>query len=306
MTTPDTASDHRQKVTEHQQGDAQPEAQQPPPPIGNEPIVSTGERNGKEDDVRQPKTPFGIRYDSVVLTLTLLVLGIYTCEVHRQTTLLTDSFKFQKTQSEIGAKTVDRVLTANETLAKAAQTSADANQTIANAAKKSADNSDRIARGNESAVKAAQDATRLDQRARIGVRDSTEFHFSSNAPLSANAVVVNTGKTPALNMRTHLEITWVKAGMPLPPFDLSSKLITIQVLPAGQVSNIPISGAIDADLFRAVNNAEKTLYLRVLVTYDDVFTAPHSGIGVHRTEACSVFVPKTGALYGCEFGNYAD
>src|ERR1044071_5232851 len=87
----------------------------------------------------------------------------------------------------------------------------------AEATKTSAANSDRIARGSENAVKTAQESMRLDQRARIGVSAVTDFHFVGEAPVRAVIRVANTGKAPAMNVRTHAELQAFAIGVPLPP-----------------------------------------------------------------------------------------
>lgn len=202
------------------------------------------------------------------------------------------------------------------TLAEQTKVLAESTRISADAAKISAENSNRIARGSETAVKIAHTSIRLDQRARIGIRAEDGFHFASDTPPKVKVLFVNSGKTPALNVRTHAEFQFVSMGVAQPPADTGATpeyeaLKSVTVLHAAQVSFVPLQGKVAdpaamEEVFRLVKDGKMTLYLRVVITYDDVFAPRHSGIGLHRVESCDVYIPALDGLYGCGFGNYTD
>jgi hypothetical protein len=229
-----------------------------------------------------------------------------------------------RSMKETGADTHD-FAGAAQTQANAAQTQANSAQftalasvmqamqavRFADAAKTSADSTVRIAKYNARAVRLTQN----DLRARMGVSEVVGFKLAAGSPLEGTAIITNTGKTPALNVRTRTEFQYgVMDGAP-PQFpnpnikSLDTLSPTITVVQAGQQQhasvrdNVPIT----QEVFDGIKSGKTRLLFRVLITYDDVFTPTSGGqVGRLRTEYCAYYAPRLDALFDCEFGNHAD
>lgn len=163
----------------------------------------------------------------------------------------------------------------------------------------------------QSALDASVNASRLDQRAWIGFRQA-DFHLAADAPLAVTVHSINTGKTPALNVRSHIELQTVPIGLPVPAINLDSPshwgLKSITVCDPSQEHTTPIKADAPPDpiVFKAIKDGHMRLYVRIRFTYDDVFAKPLHRVGAHRSEHCWIYVVPADDLEDCDFGNYAD
>jgi hypothetical protein len=163
----------------------------------------------------------------------------------------------------------------------------------------------------QSSLDASMNAMRLDQRAWVGIR-AVDFHLTSDSPLAANVRFVNTGKTPALNMRTVLNFQWVTTQESLTPLNPAQavpyRVNSISTMNPAQEAVTPIqsTGPLEPTIFKSISDGRMRLYLRVRVTYDDIFARPRKGVGAHQTEQCWVYIPIESGWQDCDFGNYAN
>jgi hypothetical protein len=202
-------------------------------------------------------------------------------------------------------KDTDNVIAAADRQADAMRVVAGANKTMADAAKTSASNSASIAKSTERAVHITQD----DLRARMGVSETVEFQLAVDKPLRVVVLSANTGKTPTLNVRTHVEFqTSVQGGAPARiDFAARENLVSVAVVQAGLQQRSPIEiDRLPPEVIANIKEGHIRLLIRTLITYDDIFTPPHDGVGKLRTEHCSVYSPSMDSLFNCDFGNHAD
>jgi hypothetical protein len=236
----------------------------------------------------------------VAVIATMIFVGLQWREMGRQYAVMA------KQLAEMHTTGQDTHTLAQQTTTLAEQTKslAGSAKTAADAAKTSANNSDRIARGSEAAVKTAQASMRLDQRAWIGIKGVRDLHLEIGHAPSLTVVFINTGKTPAIKATISSYIEYV------PPHERAAENVPGSVDEASNTtispgeeqwsvlnkSQLVLTSAIaDAIALRTGN-----LYVRSVITYDDIFARHHS------THYCGVASRDLSSIGSCADGNYSD
>ena len=160
----------------------------------------------------------------------------------------------------------------------------------------------------QSSLDASINASRLDQRAWIGVK-ATSVTAVEGQPFSAKVEVTNTGKTPALDAhgftnaeelvvgvgKLTSEATWannVEAGV---------TWSRATIYPGGTIfGSVKDSGVLTHDGLALVTKGTHRIYVRVVYGYDDIFGRPH------KIRYCGVLSKDLTTLEQCDSGNYAD
>jgi hypothetical protein len=167
-----------------------------------------------------------------------------------------------------GGKQTDKIIEAANINASAANRSADASQQFADTAVlinggigDAVKKLEAQAGISAAAIKATQDAMRLDQRAWVAVKDA------HGPPLEPVVVFINTGRTPGRNVVAYPSIMYALKGV-IPDFDVDAAPKRLGLLSPGTEREIDSNTAVP-DL------EQRDLYIFGKITYDDVFRKPH-------------------------------
>jgi hypothetical protein len=243
-----------------------------------------------------------------------------------------------QTLAEIQQSRVDtaKMITASETQASAATKNATAAASFSASAdginiqtKMAVDKFDRIAKASEHSIRATQqaaqdalnasiNASRLDQRAWVGLLyPVTTF---DNKKLQVGVSVVfkwrfkNSGKTPAINVAYDPEIIFREPGKGVPDYDVDvkdnaySKLTGIReasVIAPGEEQFITFPTPVPAPIFFGpkqfvlMENNATVMYVVGKVTYNDIFP----GTPQHSTKFCVLYDPIAGGVGTCPINN---
>jgi hypothetical protein len=187
-----------------------------------------------------------------------------------------------------GGKDTERIRNATEKQACAANKNAHAARDFANTAalinhgiEDAVAKLDAQAKNSAASIKATQDAMRLDQRAWLGVKDTTLKSFKVGAPIEAQVLILNSGKTPALQIREGVR------GGSFVPVGSDSEMIRHEILKEETQINlhpaptIPPSGS---DYLTSFTNADLNQ-----PQYDDVMSGSRSVYIVGRVEYLDIF-----------------
>jgi hypothetical protein len=269
-----------------------------------------------------------VEFLSVIFNAVLALTAIAgSCFLYRQTNATEEQLKAMRGQlAEMKGGSIDTHNLAAATgsyaadmkrLAEQTKALAASGKTSADASKVSANNSNRIARGSEAAVKTAQSSVQLDQRAWIGVTNITGKPVVGEA-LKIRVMYQNTGRTPATAANNSCLVAGVERGKQpvFPPFAKATlaadQVVSRSVFPPNG------SGSVTGSIFRKdtltpypftqadvdrVTNGAVVLYVRALITYDDIFGRHH------WITACYTYDPNntTPDQYNaCEWGNLVD
>jgi hypothetical protein len=143
---------------------------------------------------------------------------------------------------------------------------------------------ERIARGIENTVgqanksfNASLETARTDQRAWVGVVKLNSFNFKTGPNYFIPFDIVNSGKTPALNVRTKATLKTLEKGTQFiptyqPPTTVPS-LSVVQPQMHMELTTLPID--ISASQFANIKNGRGILYAYGDITYDDIFGKSH-------------------------------
>lgn len=132
------------------------------------------------------------------------------------------------------------------------------------------------AAGSES-VKRAQTASRLDQRAWVGLGAGHGLHIKVDDPAAFKIKIANSGHTPALKVVTTFATRRMARGAPFqikyePIEDASKSVLHPNVEHVVRVEeNIPLSAAV----LTAIDAGAIVLYVYGRIEYVDIFGAPH-------------------------------
>jgi hypothetical protein len=159
------------------------------------------------------------------------------------------------------------------------------------------------------------DASKLDQRAWVGVLETTATEFTETNGLIATVVFFNSGRTPARNVQTSARFMVSPVPLTGPPANEIAQLrfrAAPSIAPQGRYNQIIgqvwtgeilIPGAVQGrqDLisrFRDIKDRTATLYYFGILRYDDIF-------GNHRETQFCVFLadPDTKQMGICDAFN---
>ena len=183
----------------------------------------------------------------------------------------------------------------------------------------------RIAEVSDESAKQAKDALdatienfRLEQRAWVGAvhaippeykEGGKNVYVKDGQPMKTGVKIVNSGKTPALNVRTIVSMFyWKSSDEFVPTF---KKVINIGDGPSTSVlqpnatavikaRSIPEEGGINKADIANIANAQQILYIAGKITYEDIFKRPHS------TLFCMYLDPSLTVFNNCNGHNEAN
>lgn len=144
---------------------------------------------------------------------------------------------------------------------------------------------------------------RLDQRAWVGVDRVDKFEPKSNQDLSVELNMINTGKTPAVHVKTKAAVIPMKKGDPFsatypgnptPNIESNSVLMPQQHM---TMSTPPIN--IPAAQYDSIKNHLTILYVYADITYDDIYGKRH------ETTFCVMYYPELTGPTPCNVYNDA-
>ena len=216
----------------------------------------------------------------VVLTAVLMVVGIGTAwifyrqfgEMKAQTAVLNQQAKQAAVDSVEATKRVEQQLDISRQQVSAAQAN----------------------------VKAVRQQMRQDQRAWIGAVKAMPFSLKEDTPVRLGVVILNSGKSPALDVRGRL------GALPLPkdkkfaakyvePFQHSGVL-----QPNMQITEWSGPLTVNKPLLDALKRGDQILYFYGEATYSDIFKQSH------RTTFCLYIQPTLDGVIPCDTYSYAD
>lgn len=155
----------------------------------------------------------------------------------------------------------------------------------------------------EKAIKATQDAMRLDQRAWVGMQ-SIQIAKELNKPIVIRVNVANTGKTPAFKYRGQITAEVVPKGQrSIPKYSRTETYNPIDVLIPGEPSGLTLgskSPPLDQTAINAIDQGMLEVYVYGRLCYEDAFKQPH------WTRFCSRYRPEYGDFEGCDSYNETD
>jgi hypothetical protein len=151
-------------------------------------------------------------------------------------------------------------------------------------------------------LKASIEASRMDQRAWVGVVKLNSFNFRVGPNFSIPFDVVNSGKTPALNVRTKTALKSVENGNRFIPMYQEPTMVpslgVIQPQVHSELTTLPVD--ISASQFGDIKNGRGTLYAYGRIDYDDIFGRPH------ETTFCVKYSAGNTIPIQCDAYNAAD
>jgi hypothetical protein len=127
-------------------------------------------------------------------------------------------------------------------------------------------------------------------------------YLKEGSPIILGTIITNSGKSPALKVRTLINARDLPSGVKFSPDygKYPNPAITV-IQPNMQLSlstnPMPSLTASDIDIFRS---GKRIVYLFGKITYEDVFERPHS------TTFCMSLAPSLDTFVSCETYNEAD
>lgn len=156
----------------------------------------------------------------------------------------------------------------------------------------------------QSALQASIEMARRDQRAWIGPmevtpawKDATNnpIFIKEGAPAVFSVVVGNSGKSPALKVRSRIKFVLLLANRAFAPnYEKlqSQSVVVMQPQEKFIMRTAPSPRAITASDINIIRNGEAILYLFGDITYEDIFKIPHS------TTFCMLLAPTLDSFIG--------
>jgi hypothetical protein len=210
----------------------------------------------------------------------------------------------------------NRLLDANDKLADAAArnaesaaSAAEATRALALAAQISAENSSRMLRVSETGLAHTQESLRLDQRAWVGIKDwgPPNFDFATFGEISLR--ISNSGRTPALDVRSRVYNQVSRSEVPPPPEDYDTNIppgaprnTSLMLINPGQVIEISgrALGASSKAGLEDLRQQRQFVFFRALILYKDIFGQEHT------TTYCAVLQPDLRSFVLCGEGYSAN
>lgn len=154
------------------------------------------------------------------------------------------------------------------------------------------------------ALQTTRETMMLDERAWVGLSKTDSFTLAADAPIQAQFVLANSGKSPALKI-THLVRSRVlDAGQQFTPDYLPQAEQSAYVLQPGATMAVGIQSpaAVPKDSINGVTTGKLVLYIYGRIWYRDIFDRQH------ESTFCSMMKPRNGvpALVACPFYNTAN
>lgn len=245
----------------------------------------------------------------VVAGVTALYVGVTLLQYLAMRDQIADARKVSIEASKVTERQLKIAESQALSLKKLASASADA----AGATKISATNSERLAKSSERSIETTKESLRLDQRAWVGLVAFEGDPPTVGKPYRIRARLHNSGKTPAMNVRTvisvyHFPARSVPATLPRPQMVLGPPSLPILNPNADYLISDAIGDASGADIM--LNEADVAAYTKspitfVLyawgrVTYDDIFRHHH------WMTFCGRYNSTKNAYDACEHGNDMD
>lgn len=276
----------------------QPPPPPPPPPVeGNKDGVGPhdeGNRNNVQETNVEPEPQHWTRYAEALCAIALvLITAYYTRAAFRQAVA-----------SETAANSArDAVKVATNTLCET-QLSSIRQEHLTDEARVSSE------RDSEKAIRATQDAMRLDQRAWVAMASVTGA-LTLNQPWVVHLGARNTGKTFAKNFRERDFISRIPRKDAVPDFDPRN------LIPYGSVSILPPNGDYTADIpvtgedsnphvdnpsqidLDNIKSGDWSIYAFGKLEYDDIFR-------VHHWTTYCFFISRKDTWESCRQHNDAD
>lgn len=273
--------------------------QQPPPPILPPPVEGNENGEGSDDEPNRDhiqethvKPKHWTKYAEAVCAIALvLITGYYTRAAYRQA----------KASETAATAARDAVRVACDTLAETQRSNA-RQEALTDAARIASQQAAQNAitasqRASQQSLRATQNAMRQDQRAWIGIKDIKMSHpLTKGTDIDFGINAVNTGKTPALDVRLVKMSVGLQENQPdntVTPTDRS-------VIAPGNNEVFYGSGKGPSPQLIAGLNAKKTrFYVWGKIDYRDIFN------NWHTTLFCGYY-PGSGTtlnFYNCSKGN---
>ena len=199
----------------------------------------------------------------------------------------------------------DRIMKAAEENAQAARSFAATAREIHGDIRKAENNVLSIATSAESSIAAAREALRTEQRAWVGVMGYGKVTLEVGKHFTVRVGFKNSGKTPAIDVRTSVVIEPVMDNG-LPDFNNLPKPKSRGVLPPGEevyaqsvVTEKSPTGLSERGV-ELIKSGRQTVYVFGTIWYADVFNVPH------WTRFCNYLNPTTLAFDVCRQNNAVD
>jgi hypothetical protein len=270
--------------------------------------AQTNRENDRQDKQanRREKVTLWVAVAGVVIAAASTGISWFQWDLMRQQ--LSDARESSKIQDKVTARTI----AALEKQADAMTNSiGPATTSAATAAETNAKTSERIAKASESSVEATREALRLEQRAWIAMDTVTAFPLTAGGPAAVHVSLRNTGKTPAVNVKTGARMrVFAKGVEPSLTFAGSQWLGQQSNSILAPNSTVNLRGMtydregrpynlLDNDVAGFADGAI-VLYFDGVVTYDDIFKRSH------RTTFCTYWDPAISGYNDCARGNEAN
>jgi hypothetical protein len=128
------------------------------------------------------------------------------------------------------------------------------------------------------ALNATIDQSHLDQRAWVGADKINQFNFVAGPGFAVPFDVVNTGKTPALHLRSYTALKSLEKNTPFKPTypeprPPKASLTVLQ--PQMHMTLYTLPTDVSAKQFGDIQNGRGILYIYGRITYDDIFSKNH-------------------------------
>lgn len=125
-------------------------------------------------------------------------------------------------------------------------------------------------------VKLTRKALRLDQRAWVGPLAVNKISIKPGVENELEIVITNTGKTPALNMESHVMLHFMPASKPMTFGYLPPKERVVDTLyPHGQITLMTSKFILTIPQMEYLKMSESILYTYGKITYKDIFGESH-------------------------------
>jgi hypothetical protein len=256
--------------TEHENPTAFEETQQGPQTLKSESFTQSRENNSYD------RKRFYVEIITVILIFAYTTIALYQgCQMRKAT--------------------------------KAAEKSAKAAESAAITAGKALDQSKKV-------LDANINATQLDQRAWVGVIDVKPAPFGDTAnkpvylkegfPAIFEIVITNSGKTPALKVKTLMCVKPLLPKAKISPACNRREIPkqSVDVIQPGEhlIMSTPPSKVLNASHIDFIKNGKTIIYLFGIITYQDIFRKKH------QTTFCKFLLPSLSSIASCETYNEAN
>ena len=279
---------------ENKPGNEEPNTTEKPSNAGD--IYAEG--NIQDTDTRHQEAKRGerlTRYQRwqvglAIVAAILAALGL--CILYMQTKLVSRQIGIMKTQTTLTGKAMKRADKRSKAALKASTERSQASLEASAAQSKAA-------------LDASIKASRLDQRAWVGLKSGRLVTFEANKPITAVVVLTNTGKTIALAARKKLAIHGSATGVDINRL-ASRELSRVTAAPSILYPNLDISMYVSThrpateEEIRRINAGTGFIYVFGEMRYTDIFDRPHV------TLFCGVYNPTVKLFDLCRQHNRAD